>query len=72
MKPTTSNRISNIITIIAFIIIYAGILVIFCRPIIGIPIFYGGISLGFLSTFNEKNPEIIHKDDRITKSSALI
>ena len=58
MKPTTSNRISNVMVIIAFIAIYASILVIFCRPIIGIPIFLGGLALGFLSTFKEEKPEI--------------
>lgn len=58
MRPTTSNRIVSVMTIIAFIAIYASILVFFCRPVIGIPIFIGGIFLGFLSTFNAEKPEI--------------
>ena len=58
MKPSTFNRINNVMAIIAFIVIYASILVIFYRPIIGVPIFVSGISLGFLSTVIEENAGI--------------
>ena len=57
MKLTTSNRNTNIMTIIAFIAIYASILVVCYRPMIGFPFFIGALFLGFLSTFNKKKPQ---------------
>lgn len=53
MKPSNLNRLANVIRIIAFIVIYGSLPVIFCCPNIGFFIFVGGICLGALSTFNE-------------------
>ena len=68
MKPATSNRNTNIMTIVAFIAIYASILVVFYRPMIGFPFFIGAIFLGFLSAFNEKKPQSRTPSDKKYRS----